>query len=370
MHRRHQEFLSAQLGLMICHSVVMLAKCDHHVIRAPMLHVFNHTLTITGFVFVMMLVIEYVNVLTSGVWQKRLARNRWGQYAVAALLGATPGCLGAFMVVGMYSHRMLTLGAVVTAMIATSGDEAFVMFAMIPRQAVMLGFALLVIGVFAGVLTDVFARKQSRGCTGLQVHDNNHCRCFTHGQILLQWKELSAFRGVLVTILGIFIIAIASGQAGPSEWNWVRITILTLSSMSLLIVGSVPEHFLEEHLWKHVARQHLPQIFAWTFGALLLMHVLTEYLHLEGLIRDNLWVVLLIACLVGVIPESGPHLVFLTLYVEGAIPLSILMASSIVQDGHGMLPMLAHSRKAFAQVKLINLVIGLAVGAAGLFLGF
>jgi len=100
------------------------------------------------------------------------------------------------------------------------------------------------------------------------------------------------------------------------------------------------------------------------------MHVLTRYLYLEGLIRENLWVVLLIACLVGVIPESGPHLVFLTLYVNGALPLSILLASSIVQDGHGMLPMLAHSRKVFAQVKMINLIVGLAAGAAGLILGF
>ncbi|MCK4306231.1 MAG: arsenic efflux protein [Candidatus Eisenbacteria sp.] len=334
-----------------------------------MQHVFGHALIITGFVFVMMLVIEYVNVLTSGAWRKGLARNRWGQYAVAALLGAVPGCLGAFMVVGMYSHQVLTLGAVVAAMIATSGDEAFVMFAMIPRQAIALTIALLVIGMIAGALTDLFARKQSGECTGLEVHDSAQCRCFAHGQILHQWRELSAVRGILSTTLAIFIIAIASGQVGPDEWNWIRVTILILSAVSLLIVGTVPEHFLEEHLWKHVARQHLPRIFAWTFAALLLMHVLTDYLHLEGLIRENQWVVLLIACLVGVIPESGPHLVFLTLYVEGAIPLSILLASSIVQDGHGMLPMLAHSRMTFIRVKLINLAIGLAVGAAGLLFG-
>ena len=108
-----------------------------------MLHVFNHALMITGFVFVMMLVIEYVNVLTSGAWQKGLIRNKWGQYVVAALLGAIPGCLGAFVVVGMYSHQMLTLGAVVAAMIATSGDEAFVMLAMVPQQAIFLTIGLL-----------------------------------------------------------------------------------------------------------------------------------------------------------------------------------------------------------------------------------
>jgi hypothetical protein len=100
------------------------------------------------------------------------------------------------------------------------------------------------------------------------------------------------------------------------------------------------------------------------------MHVLTDHLQLEGLIRENPWSVLLIAGLVGLVPESGPHLVFLTLYTEGAVPLSILLTSSIVQDGHGMLPMLAHSRRVFVQVKLINLAVGLAVGAAALLMGF
>jgi len=334
-----------------------------------MQHVIAHALSITGFVFVMMLTIEYVNVLTCGAWQGKLAGNRWGQYAVAALLGVIPGCLGAFMVVGMYSHRLLSLGAVVTAMIATSGDEAFVMLALMPRQAVALSLVLLVVGVIAGVLTDAFARGQDNVCTGLQVHEDLQCRCFSHGQILYQLREMSPVRGVLVASLAVFIIAVVSGLVGPAQWSWIRITFLGLSVFALLIVATSPEHFLEQHLWHHVARQHLPRLFAWTLGALLLMHALTEYLHLDGLVRENPWSVLMIACLVGVIPESGPHLVFLTLYAEGAVPLSILLASSIVQDGHGMLPMLAHSRKAFVQVKAVNLVFGLAAGAAGLLLG-
>ena len=92
-----------------------------------------HALMITGFVLVMMLVIEYLNVMTQGVWQHKLQGHRWRQYALAALLGATPGCMGAFAVVALYSHRTVSLGAVVAAMIATSGDEAFVMLAMVPQ---------------------------------------------------------------------------------------------------------------------------------------------------------------------------------------------------------------------------------------------
>ena len=85
-----------------------------------MIDVFRETFMITTFVFVMMLVIEYVNVLTSGEWQIKLANHRWWQYIFAALLGAIPGCLGAFTAAALYSHRILTLGAVVATMITTS----------------------------------------------------------------------------------------------------------------------------------------------------------------------------------------------------------------------------------------------------------
>jgi hypothetical protein len=73
---------------------------------------------------------------------------------------------------------------------------------------------------------------------------------------------------------------------------------------------------------------------------------------------------LLAAALVGILPESGPHLVFVMLFAQGAIPFSVLVASSVVQDGHGMLPLLAESRREFVRVKAVNLVAGLLLGGA------
>ena len=72
----------------------------------------------------------------------------------------------------------------------------------------------------------------------------------------------------------------------------------------------------------------------------------------------------------GLIPESGPHLVFLTFYLEGALSFSVLLASSIVQDGHGMLPLLADSRRDFLPVKGINFGVGLLIGLVGLVFGW
>ncbi len=339
-----------------------------------MVGITKHALMITSFVFTMMLLIEYLNVLTSGEWQKKLAKKAWGQYVLASLLGVIPGCLGAFVVVTMFSHGMITIGAVVAAMVATSGDEAYVMLAMIPQQALLITGVLFAVGILAGFLTDIISSKstimKTRYCKMLEIHDIESCNCFPRGMILRQWKECSLSRGILAFVLILFILALFSGEVGTSTWNWIRITFLTVAVIALFIVATVPDHFLEEHLWKHVVKEHVPRIFLWTLGALIVMYVLTEHLQLESTIREGKWIVLLIACLVGLIPESGPHLIFVTFYAQGIIPLSILLASSIVQDGHGMLPMLAHSTRGFVIIKVINFIIGFLVGILAMFMGF
>ncbi len=331
--------------------------------------VLTHAGMITGFVFVMMVVIEYLNVLTAGAWQHGLRGNRWRQYLLAAALGATPGCLGAFAVAALYSHRVVTLGAVVAAMIATSGDEAFVMLGMVPGTALIVFAALFGVGIAAGVLTDlVFGGKSApvaAGGHGLDLHEAEECQCYARGWIADQWRHCTLARGVLSLALALFLFGLLTGQVGPPTWTWIRTTLLLTTGAAVFIVTTVPNHFLEEHLWDHVAKAHVPRVFLWTLGALVAMHVLVTHLHLEGWLRDNQLILLATACLLGLVPESGPHLVFLTLYAQGSAPLSVLLASSIVQDGHGMLPILAESRSDFLRIKAINLVVGTLLGLIG-----
>jgi len=335
-----------------------------------MIEVLRETVVITGFVFVMMLVIEYVNVLTSGAWQSVLARNRWVQYALAAGLGLIPGCLGNFAVVAMYAHRILGLGAVVAAMIATSGDEEFVMLALVPRSASFIFGICFALGVLAGALTDAIVTRRFGAealiCDGLEVHARVEGTALDGAQIKRQWRDCTAARGTLAVSLILLVAGVVSGEIEPAGWNSVRVMLLLASAIALFIVATVSDHFLEEHLWRHVAKRHLPGIFLWTLGALVAMYLLFDRSHFDvvGAVARGKWLVLVIACIIGLIPESGPHLVFVTLFARGAIPFSILLASCIVQDGHGMLPMLAQSRRTFVVVKVIDFAVGLAVGAA------
>jgi hypothetical protein len=208
-------------------------------------------------------------------------------------------------------------------------------------------------------------------CTNdFRVHEEVDCRCFSSKEILSQWRRCSSSRGILTGVLLLFLLAVSLGQVGPESWNWIRVSLLVVTSAALFIVATVPDHFLEEHLWHHVVRGHVPRIFAWTFGALLVMHFIEGQWPLSDVIRESPWLVLVTAALVGLIPESGPHLIFVTLFAQGLAPFSVLLTSSIVQDGHGMLPMLAHSRRAFVAIKLINLLVGLTLGALVMALGW
>ena len=331
------------------------------------IEVLKHALIITLFVFVMMVLIDYVNVATKGWLSITVRGGRWRQYFVASFLGATPGCLGAFLNVSFYVHGLLSFGAITAGMIATSGDEAFVMLVMFPDKALMLFGVLFVLAIGSGWLVDriagVLKIKPCEACQLQQIHseDAKGCRCFDREEILPQLKSISLPRLIVILILALFAITILTGIIGPHVWNWQRIILVTLLPIAIFIATTVPEHYLREHIWEHIVKKHLWRVFLWTFGALLIVGLGLKYWDLESFVQAHMVWVLVIATLVAVIPESGPHLIFVMMFADGLIPISVLLASSIVQDGHGMLPLLSYTLKDSVLIKLFNLAIGLGL---------
>jgi len=295
---------------------------------------FLRSVMITGFVFVMMLMIEYINVQSKGLWQKRLTGNKWKQYLIAGFLGVIPGCLGAFTIVTLFTHRLVSFGALVTAMIATSGDEAFIMFAMFPQKAALLTFIILVVGVLAGYLTDKFYKPKrilkDIAAHDLPLHNEPECKCFQREKFWTYLFHPSLYRLSVTIIIISLMLGVVTGVLSANADLWIKVTLMLSFSFSLFVVISVPNHFLEDHIWKHIVRVHLPRIFLWVFGILLLMHFLMMYIDVESWMSNNMFVVLLIAVLIGIVPESGPHLIFVTLFASGTIPfIKILNFKSI-----------------------------------------
>jgi hypothetical protein len=347
---------------------------DHEVIAMTLRTVLAETLMITGFVFVMMLLVEYLQVRSAGLVGRWLQRGGVASTAAVALVGVVPGCLGAFTDVTLYTHGMISFGALAGAMIAASGDAAFLMLAAAPKTAVGVFALLFVYGFVVALLVDRLGgpRYYKGVCCpdGITLHEEE--RLIEPGAFRRpRLRELGLHRTLLALALVLFVVGVAFGWLGPERWSWVRWTLLVLALAALFVVLTVPEHFMNEHLYRHVALRHTPRVFLWVLGVSLAIFALDAAgLPIAGWIEDHRALALMVAVLLGVIPDSGPQLVFVTLFAQGIVPLSVLVTSAVVQDGHGMLPLLAESRWEFVKIKLVNAAAGLALGGALMLLGW
>ena len=322
---------------------------------------------VTGLVVIMMMLIEVFNVSSSGRMFSGLRNRRFGQVLLSALLGAIPGCMGGFASVSLYTHGLISFGALIAMMIASSGDEAFVMLAMFPGKSAWIFLILFVIAVAVGLLVDLFRSKYD-GCHSMSVHDEDReTKHEHHHERHYGWQRIAMFLGVLVflgALLGGWLEGADEDAGGfnllSEEWMYWLFAALSLAVLGMLLFAG--DHFVEEHLWEHIVCHHLPSIFLWTFGTILVIGVLMSYFDVSAWISDNTILMILLAAAIGIIPESGPHLVFVSLYAAGVIPLPVLLASCISQDGHASLPLLAESRGSFLKAKLINVVVAVVIG--------
>jgi hypothetical protein len=344
--------------------------------------ILKHAVMITFFVFVMMLLVDFVDSVSQRRLSTVMQGGRWRQYALSSFLGAVPGCLGAFMNISFYVHGMISFGALVGGMIATSGDEAFVMLARFPGTALCL-FGLLfaagilfarigdkLIGIFKIVPCEVCREAHCEHCLSEADTTQKRKEAIRLKDLSRGFRPLTFARFLLLLMIGSCLMVIAAGIVGPEEWNWKRITFLSLLAASLYITLVGSEHYLEDHIWGHIIKRHLFRVFLWTFGALLFVHWGLAAWNLGVFVREHRGWMLLMGALIGVIPESGPHLIFVMMYAEGLVPFSVLFTTSFVQDGHGMLPLLSYSVKDSILIKALNLAFGLAVGSTLFVFGF
>ena len=328
---------------------------------------------VTGLVVIMMMLIEVFNVRSDGRMFGSLRNRRVGQVLLSAALGAVPGCMGGFASVSLYTHGLISFGALIAMMIASSGDEAFVMLAMFPGKSAWIFLVLFVIAVAVGLLVDLL-RSKDDGCHSMNVHDEDREPKHEHQhERHYKWQRIVMFLGVLVFIgalLGGWLEGTDEDAGGfnllSEEWMYWLFAALSLAVLGMLLLAG--DHFIEEHLREHIVCHHLPSIFLWTFGTILVIGLLMSYFDITSWISDNTILMILLAAAIAIIPESGPHLVFVSLYAAGVVPLPVLLASCISQDGHASLPLLAQSRGSFLNAKLINVIVAVLIGLISLLL--
>lgn len=326
-------------------------------------NIFDHALSLSGFVICMMLLVEYFHSSSRATFMRIIKMGGISSYLIAASLAAIPGCFGCFLIVTCYIHGLISIGVLIVASVVTIGDVAFVLIARDINLYLKLLFLTLSVGLLAGFVIDrldVFKKIES-SCDQLIFHPNEDGEKLTTG-LIANLKKPSRYRILLLVCYVLFCVALVSGKIGHLPLIPVVIFFLILVGVGVFyVVISASDHFIEEHFIGHVFKKHFPRLFAWSVLAFTVVTLSQQNTSFESFIQSKQWVILLLTILLGFIPDSGPHLLFFTLYWNGQIDFTILLVSSIVQDGHGLVPLLAISRRDFFRVKLVNTVIALLV---------
>ena len=277
----------------------------------------KESLEIIGIVFFLMLFIEILVLKFKPYLIKLAQSNSFLAYVISAVFGSIPNCSTTFAMDSLYMSGYLSFGGLIAVMISSIDDVGLLVFSKTIKNeipvliTVIYFFGLLILGVIGGKIADVISKK-------------------------LNWK---------------FNIKCDIVEHEKEEFHL--------------------SHFIKEHIYEHILKKHIWRIFLWMFFTLFVIDLIPHIFSQESFIGAHKFYLLLIAALVGLLPSPAPNFFFLNLFALHPTTLfSVFITNSIIQDGHGLLPILGYSFKDAVKVKVFKLIFGLLIGLFIFSLGF
>ena len=380
-------------------------------------------LAVTVFVAAMVLLFSWLQYLTAGRFVDWIRSSRQWQPFIGALMGLTPGCGGAIIMMPMYARGYVTYGTVLSTLIATLGDSAFVLFGATIQDPSLLEPVLAVhlISFAAGVLwgygADYLEITPSRPLGRLSSRSANETKetenqvepindghdiissfpreepgslsyRIVHSGYRIWWAVTSI--GLVLGIMLIFWFAEDPNYSPEIAWDittrdglltWVGIIGTSLS----VILYAASKSFLADDTEATIGDKlnsldetltHAASETAFvTFWVLFAYLAFEAVMSLGGASESDLAsngdgaVAIVIAASIGLIPGCGPQIIAITAYIEGIISFPALVANAISQDGDALFPLLVRHRAASLWATVHTLLPGLAAGLILLWTG-
>ncbi|MCP3970543.1 MAG: hypothetical protein GY717_09555 [Rhodobacteraceae bacterium] len=286
-----------------------------------------------------------------------LKDSRGFQVPLAALMGTTPGCGGAVVVVAAYSSGNVGFGAVVATLTATMGDAAFLLLATRPDAAAVILPLSFVVGILSGWLVDRFNNIEFRADT------SGACQIAP----LIGRTRPQDLAYLLLAAPGLVVGAAQLGQITIDTIFGVPVLWLALAGtfLGLFIWSTSALHAMTNSADSPVTRmaEETSFISVWVIGAYLAYDYLATFggLDIEAAFSAIAPVLPLIAILVGFIPGCGPQVLVATLYVNGVIPFAALIGNAISNDGDALFPAIALNPRAAIVATLYSAIPALVV---------
>ncbi len=351
-------------------------------------------LAVTVFVAVMVLLFSWLQYATSGRFVEYIQSQKKLQPVIGALMGLTPGCGGAIIMMPMYARGYVTYGTVVATLIATLGDSAFVLIGAAVADSSFIAPMIAVhvisfiVGVSWGYLVDMTGTTPSKplGKFGPKVGDE---LVPEHDEDISPLEDLSRevpegigykilHQGFLfwwaVTAIG-FIFAILllvwSGQDADYELQlaynpltldgfitWIGLLGTTLSVILYIAQKNWFADDTEATIGDKLHSMRETMVHAASETAFVTFWVMIAYLVFEftmlfsGVTEQDMarhgdgLIAVVIAATIGLIPGCGPQIIAITAYTKEMISFPALAANAISQDGDALFPLLVRHKAA------------------------
>ncbi|ELY98493.1 putative manganese transporter [Natrialba asiatica] len=371
---------------------------------------------VSAFVAVTVLAFGLLQYYTDGAVLAAIEENERLQVLFGGLLGLTPGCGGAIIVMPLYVRGTVSFGTVVATLGATAGDSAFVILALAPEAALYAYVIAFAASVATGYLVDSVGLGVSRidaavarlspaatpdggtvvngsvgpnpahdygGSAPTHAHETGPDR---HSRVLTPLSHLVHVGWWLSAVAGLVLgtqyllrggpeVPIRLGTDFAGAFTAVGIVGAVLS-LYLYVVG---RHYVGEGEVAR-ARDSFGSVYeTLTHAAMetsfVTVWVLVAFLVYEfGVLLTGVNVATVAAAagvlapiggaVVGLIPGCGPQILLASVYAEGGLPFSALTANAICQDGDALFPLLAVDAKAAIVATIYNFLPAVVVGVA------
>ena len=264
------------------------------------------------------------------------------QIPIAALLGATPGCGGAVVVVAAYTSGNASFGAVIATLTATMGDAAFLLIAVRPDIAILVLPLTLIAGIITGYVADNFlsfshTEKAINIKKEVPMIGKNRKRDILFASLIVPGFGLGVLQLLqydLEKLFGIFpqLIAIIGMVTSILIWSNSKIKTMTNPKDKPLVRVTEETSFIA----------------IWVLSAYLAYDYLVFLtpLDLNMMFKTIGLLVPLLAIIIGFVPGCGPQILVTTLFINGMIPFSALLGNAISNDGDALFPAIAIAPKA------------------------
>ena len=379
-------------------------------------------LAVTVFVAAMVLLFSWLQYITAGRFVDTIRENTRWQPVIGALMGITPGCGGAIVMMPMYARGYVTYGTVIATLIATLGDSAFVLIGAAVTDSSFIAPVIavhlisLVIGICWGYLVDGMEITPSKplGKFG-PTFENNSLKPLSESknedakevfddlgrEDESGWGYFLLHQGYtvwwIVTALGlIFAVLLLLWSAQDADFTLeIDYNPLTLhgfitwigligTSLSIILyisqknwIGDDTEASIGDKLYSmretmiHSASETAFVTF-WVMSAYLIFEFSMLFSGMNEadlvLYGDGIIAVIL-AAVIGLIPGCGPQIIAITAYTKDIISFPALAANAISQDGDALFPLLVRHRAASLWATVHTTIPAIIVGIILMFFG-